>query len=375
MLLGRNGAGMVATTLAEESDRPSRIPVDAGLREGGLPLRVLERDDTHLTQYFRALLEQLHQPLMGDPSAVAALLAQRYLPPALRQGLVIELSVQLVQAVIGLSSEMGSSDDPIAALDARAANWRYKLPLTLEDSVAKRLFSGLARHVQALTQKAQARLRWQVLRDAQTYALVRRLSLPLRLSTAQLPGNPPLRLHLWRGVGAQRVRVALLTRMTMDSYRCEVLATEALSVCGKAVVGAMHLELLGEGYAEALPVIGGEALEPLPWVFAPSGTEWVYQGEGALRVRAAQAQVLAPNGGVWQGTTTVLSEALDRTWYQLEGEATWTHPDWSQITVRCGRPEAYAETLELTGAGLDWALDAETVYRGAPHVVAIRPLA
>ena len=72
--------------------------------------------------------------------------------------------------------------------------------------------------------------------------------------------------------------------------------------------------LLSRGNAEVeLPMVGGQELGPLPWVFAERGAQWEWCGEGSVRSRDASVRVLALDEGrctavegactpAWQGT-------------------------------------------------------------------------
>jgi hypothetical protein len=68
--------------------------------EGGVPLKLLHRDGTHLHRYFRALLRefQIYGQREVSSSALAARVAS-VLPLSLRQDVVYELSGNLIECI------------------------------------------------------------------------------------------------------------------------------------------------------------------------------------------------------------------------------------------------------------------------------------
>ena len=115
--------------------------------EGGLPLKLLHNDNANLYKFFRTVLESYHAHGYGGVEIAETL--SRYhsfrLPPSLRQNVVFRLGAELISVVVELQSEIGSQQDPIAALAEKVPNWRVRLPLRLEEQVAKSLFNGLVK--------------------------------------------------------------------------------------------------------------------------------------------------------------------------------------------------------------------------------------
>ncbi len=70
--------------------------------EGGLPLRLLHKENAHLSRYFRELLTAYHRErhIPGcDATDIARQVAARYLPASLRHDVVFNLSGDLIQSI------------------------------------------------------------------------------------------------------------------------------------------------------------------------------------------------------------------------------------------------------------------------------------
>ena len=81
--------------------------------EGGLPLRLLQRDGTSFRRYFRAVFEEFrdHQGRGYDPSELASR-AAAHLPLSLRRPEVFALGGSLVEAIWKLQGEIGDGAQP-----------------------------------------------------------------------------------------------------------------------------------------------------------------------------------------------------------------------------------------------------------------------
>jgi len=148
LILGQNGDRRLLTTIA---------------CEGGLPLQLLQKDNAAINQFFRAVLESYHAQGCGGLEMAETL--SRYqayrLPVSLRQPVVFHLGAELIAAVVELQREIGSVQNPVAALDEKIPDWRNRLPLRLEEQTAETLFKGLVKRSSELVRAAKSRLRWR----------------------------------------------------------------------------------------------------------------------------------------------------------------------------------------------------------------------
>src|SRR5262249_485440 len=148
--------------------------------------------------------------------------------------------------------------------------------------------------------------------------------------------DPPARLrvllHTSEGVDA----IALLTRLQGTGeqaiYRCEGLQRGGVRLLGNAATAGVRL-LLSNGDVEVgLPMLGGCALGPLPWVFVERGAEWELCGEGSVRSREKSVRVLALEEGHWMGVDGACASLgrapdLQRLLYQITGTVEWHHQE------------------------------------------------
>jgi hypothetical protein len=78
--------------------------------EGGLPLRLLHKENAHLNRYFRELLTAYHRErhrLGCEAADIARQVAARYLPASLRHEVVFKLSGDLIHSIVGYPPKPG----------------------------------------------------------------------------------------------------------------------------------------------------------------------------------------------------------------------------------------------------------------------------
>lgn len=130
--------------------------------EGGLPLRLLQKNNAAINQFFRAILEGYYKQGCGgvDAAEMIGRLQAFKLPTSLRQDVVFHLGGELIAAIVELQRELGNTPNTIQSLDKFIPDWRRRLPLRLEDQSTEALFNGLVNRSRELSRLAQSRLRW-----------------------------------------------------------------------------------------------------------------------------------------------------------------------------------------------------------------------
>jgi hypothetical protein len=106
--------------------------------EGGLPLRLLRKENAHLSRYFRELLTEYHRECHTpgcDATDMARRVAVRYFPASLRHDIVFKLSGDLICSVVKLQAQVAETANPITFLDCAQPQWRDDLPLPVEDAI------------------------------------------------------------------------------------------------------------------------------------------------------------------------------------------------------------------------------------------------
>ena len=131
--------------------------------EGGLPLRLVLRQQTHLRAYLKGVLEEFKLfGTTGIPPRDLAERVQHRLPKGLRQQVVYELSGDLIKEIWQLQQTLGDTSTPVKDLDRTHPGWRNQLPVRVPDSVARTLLNGLLRDAVEVARGARIRLRWNV---------------------------------------------------------------------------------------------------------------------------------------------------------------------------------------------------------------------
>jgi hypothetical protein len=131
--------------------------------EGGLPLRLLHKENAHLSRYFRELLTAYHRERHSpgcEATDIARQVAARYLPASLRHEVVFKLSGDLIQAIVQLQEQVADATDPIMSLDRTQPAWRDELPLPVDDATVEALLRNLVGQARTLAQTERQRWRW-----------------------------------------------------------------------------------------------------------------------------------------------------------------------------------------------------------------------
>ncbi|NEV60365.1 STY4851/ECs_5259 family protein [Thiorhodococcus minor] len=357
--------------------------------EGGLPLRLLERESTHLTHYFRSVLEHYYRFDQSDQSLAEAIACQQAhrLPATLRQPPVFHLAGTLVAKVKELQSHVGSAADPIAALDRQDPNWRRDLPLRLDDQIALSLLTGLVNRSAELAREATARLRWRgyLRATGDDWSVEKVLELPEAPTSEHLESwivgqashRPRWRLLLNTAQGSEPV--AWLTLMQGESasahYRREWLRRGGVVLRGAAVVERHGLSLHDGTQEHPLVVRDGEPWGDAPWVFVARGDgarlDWLT--EGSARTRAAQVWVLAPSDvtpNAEKGRCECLGriDVLDRVLFCVQGQVDFLTPQQDRYRIQCQAESDSDWSFCVVGQTVAAALDERPRYQGLPRI-------
>jgi hypothetical protein len=381
--------------------------------EGGLPLRLLQRENAHLTQFFRTLLDNYYRAGQGGITVAETIARQQAhrLPRSLRHEPVFHLAATLIAKIGELQSRIGDSTDPIATLDQKVPDWRRDLPLRLEDQVAETLLTGLVRRFGELVRETSARLRamqmsiapakpkgelvretsarlrWRGrLRETSTgWQVENCLELPERPTGEQIAewtgfsaaDRPRWRLLLHTPAGAEVM--AWLTRVQGEGksavYRREWLRHDGVVLTG-AAVGQPHRLTLHDGQQEyALTVRDGEPWGDSPWVFVERGAggerDWLT--EGSARTRLEQAWVLAAPeliprevAGVCEDLGTIAE--LNRVVYRVSGEIGLLTLQQDRYRIACRSENESEEAFAIVGDTVPQALQQRPLYCGPPQI-------
>ncbi|MBB1089755.1 hypothetical protein HUU61_00480 [Rhodopseudomonas palustris] len=354
--------------------------------EGGLPLRLLARENTHLTNYFRTVLDQYFRAGQVNTDAAVSIAQQHAhrLPKSLQQPPVLQLTGQLIAHISALQPHVGQAADPIAALNENCPNWERQLPLRLDDNNAAALLRLLVTRSNELAAEREARLYWQgqLLCNGTHWQIAKQLHLPELMSAAQLSN--------WRADGGtatapryrlllQNAPVAWLTRIETAAgeaqYRREWLRAGGVRLTDAAVT-TPHALLLHDGTTAApLRVQDAEAWGDAPWVFVEhaASQSWRWVTEGSAQLRAEQAWVVAPatfTVDASAGSCAAVGEcaAVQRSVYQISGTVDLVTPQHERYRLRCRAAQDVIATFDVSGATVPLSGQPRPLYAGVPRL-------
>ena len=358
--------------------------------EGGLPLRLLQRENTHLTKFFRMVLEGYYRAGQGDEKQAETVARQQagLLPPSLRQEGVFHLAAVLIAQIGELQACVGEVADPIATLDQQKPDWRRDLPLRLNDQVAETLLTGLVRRSGELACEAVSQLRWRGrLRETghDRWIVEKRLELPESLTEQQIEqwasvkNSPRWRLLLHAPAAVEAVAWLTLTEGSGSSarYRREWLRRGGCVLSGTAVEQPHRLSL-HDGQQDHSLACGNEEWGTSPWVFVERGVtgerEWLTEGSARTRAESAWVVVtpdLTPQvvNGACECVGTLPEP--ERTVYRISGEVDFLTAQQDRYRILCRAESESEERFLISGSTVPQALQQRPLYCGLPRIQAL----
>jgi hypothetical protein len=358
--------------------------------EGGLPLSVLQREGAGLRRYFSAVLDAVHHAQEEDVETAVAKARElaQLLPGSLQEEQVFRLSGELVAGIVSLIREIGDAEDPILALDSKKPDWRKSLPLRMEEETAEVLLRGLVTHSRDLVRRAGTRLRWKpsLIHSGGRWEVEKRLDIPGEIGKDQIQAwsnmtNLGLRLRVVLTTSTGAIPVAWLTASSGKNgevvYRREWLSrVGALSIKGKAVQEPHHLVLLDGGAEYPLAVTQGEALGPIPWIWAATseGEPEEFVGEGSARTRSADALVCIPweiePSAAGESRCDLLGEMSSPSLavFRVSGQCDFISSDGDRYRIICGAQQDSAGQYELAGPTFPSSCARTVIYSGLPSI-------
>jgi len=377
---------------------PSRAYLVTLACEGGLPLKLILREETHLRNYLKGLLEEFKH--FGATETPARDLAERLrdrLPRAWRREAVYELSGELIEAVWMLQDELGDTDTPVQDLDRKLPGWREELPVRISDSVAKTLLNDLLIEAVQVARRARINVRWNVelapVADGD-WELRGSFHLPMTISEESLnrlfdcwpQGEIPRRFTL--GVETQSRRfhaLALGTEKQGDddgrSFRLESFpAAHRAETSG--LMGSR--QLLARTPTESCPTDrfqGSSGLGDAAWVFVPKDPHGESRptcrlvGQGTVQVKETEALVAVDAGvvvhtddGDARAVGSIRNEG-QRVVYRVKGTVVFRTDDGSRTVVETDAASDAANVeYHLVGPQKRFGFATMPAFVGAPSM-------
>jgi hypothetical protein len=357
--------------------------------EGGLPLKLLQKDTARINQFFRSVLEDYHRQNYGGIETAEKLgkLNAFRLPAGLQQDIVFHLTGELISKVVELQILIDDTQNPISALDRKLPDWRRQLPLRLEEETAAALFKGLIKRSKELVLDKNARLRWQgtLKNNEGHWQLEKQLYIPDNVGEEQLcrwiGENKvlPSRLRIILKLPTGSEIIAWLTSFHGASgnkrYRREWLRKNGVKLVNDEVMRE-HDIILHDGQTEyRLTVENGEPWGESPWLFTEKDTkdEFDFLGEGSRQTRLEKGWVLAPSSQKYEtkdnGNCRVIgNSSLNRILYELSGTVDFLSSENERYRISCHADKDSTETYSIVGKVLLEALNSYPVYVGLPQI-------
>ena len=274
---------------------------------GGLPLALLGERQSTVTRYLRAVLTHVQDygRFVDDTIELATDKAYLLRPPTLRRDYVFRLAADLVAAVFDLQPE-AQGDNPITALDKSRPDWRARMPLDLENEVARNLLMILFRDAlpSATTRTGDFRVERFLRRTSGGWRIGASVRLPasigvddlanhLRLPAASL--GPLIEVRA-QGTGEHVAGVYRRMQQSdnVDEYRLAGRRV-SLEMWDDEAASEIRLRFVAGDYIgnDVVPAQGA-MLGELPWAFRADEHECPFVGEGTVRNRATEIIVLVP---------------------------------------------------------------------------------
>ena len=274
---------------------------------GGLPLALLGEQQSTVTRYLRAVLTHVQDygRFVDDTIELATDKAYLLRPPTLRRDYVFRLAADLVSAVFDLQPA-AQGDNPITALDKSRPDWRGRMPLDLENEVARNLLTILFRDARpsATTRTGDFRVERFLRRTNGGWRIGASVRLPASI------GVDDLAKHLGVPVASLGPRIEVRAQGTgehvaglygrvqqsdnVDEYRLAGRRV-SLEIWDGEAASEIRLRFVAGDYIgnDVVPAQGA-MLGELPWAFRADEHECPFVGEGTVRNRATEIIVLVP---------------------------------------------------------------------------------
>lgn len=359
--------------------------------EGGLPLKLVHRQNAALGRYFRQVLEDVDAlGRRGYASSELAAGRANLLPVSLRQDIVFRLVGELAERVLELQSIVGDSKAPVQTLDERHPDWRDALPLVVEDDTARNLLSRMVEDATALRRRAPARIRFErsLVRTPKGWQLQGEFSLPSRLTAeqisdllagtalAEIPGTADLYLGDPDRGGEILASLTRLYGGGEGDYRVESGPRIRQKRLDEEAASEQPIFLASaKASSNVLTLSGTTELGELPWVFCAAGDDDLlrFEGQGSVSTRKTSAVVALPPGYHCDGEPTDIGTCCGRRLVEVSDEAVFRNDFGDAVRVRTRQQHDHAFEYRARGPQLAEAINPTPTFRGVPNLFRFAP--
>lgn len=357
--------------------------------QGGLPLNLLASARGGIGRLLKQVLRQASLAPWSDADLdrwVQSLQGQ--LPKTYRRQEIYTLLADTAAAVLKLKEEAGlqSSADALSVLDQRVPGWRDRFPLPIDDAHAQGMIEQLIRDVADTKARKVERVlpveRILTEGDEGAYCLESRINVPEHLSASAVAtlfgveiSELPRVAELVLQAGGSTFQVQMRKLSGRDTYRL----TSGAWIIPMPDTMAEHAAkmILPNGRVMAACLPNGDSVDDdLPWVFSREGEELRFFAQGSCSLGQTSAIVALPKSWHWdvgkenaKELILALTE-LDRSLFELEGDATATSTDGESVRIRTGQAGVERESFIWSGrrVWLDFVYP-KAAFRGKPKLL------
>jgi len=350
---------------------------------GGLPLKLIGQGGgklASLMDYTLRLASRYHWDTFQIVSAIEE--RSDELPTdSLRRPEIYQLIANMVAAVLELKQEfkLAGIADPLAVLNTQDPNWQLRFPLSLEDSAAQALLSGLVKEA-ALQVGMASSVVFSVERILRTagngkYELASVMSYPQSLpleTLAEVFGLHELPRYFSIDVRVDERKPFCEGRQVLGADTPIVSLTGAKYVWHGDDACAEHLLYLRGIRENPMPVPGGAELsKDDPWVFVQRDGRLKWVASGSARVPEEMAIVALPAG--WSIELAAAESIADPIGQcSLGEEQIALYSIRGEITLRGGEQRYLVRTKQVTDASDAYVWEGNrVVYPSSPQLVFI----
>lgn len=336
--------------------------------EGGFPVKLVERSETHLSRYLKAILDDY--AMYSGAGMTAEKIAESHcnrLPSAFRRSAVYQLAADTVSAIYALSEGLEDTVSPFEALEREQPGWQSKLPLNFEEDNVKVLVDGLLKKAgeKRRSNVNQLKISRRFSRNADGYwehrAKLELVSeVPLELLAEELDltvEKLPRRLELAIYSEGVLTKVASMSREATGYFLYAYSPDKLLlNIAAESEVNCLVMEYGGERLG-GLTIVGAEGLDDeLPVSCYQDDEQLIYLGQGAVRSRLEQLYVLLPadctiieGEGYQQLDYRNRGFQDDGRWFQVNGDIQVGLNDDFSCRIRAGDRDDHLNSCVLRG--------------------------
>jgi hypothetical protein len=358
--------------------------------EGGLPLNIVQRQNTPLQRFFKRLLHRYTDYQQAGISAVKlAEDSSNLLPASLRNDRVYHLCGKLVESIIDLKCLIPENTAPgkfIEVLDKADSEWRDNLPLSLDEDIAASFFNNLvveAEKIQTLRCQQVTLHRYLVTND-EKYRFVAEIKIPNNLPLFYLNElfNSTLKetsryfLEI-KSSGMRDRKISKLVKQIRGSqiqYRVDLIPKTNLLFEDEAISTIHFVINSQDGFSATSPIPGGECIEDLPWIFIDDEEgRLVLIRTGSYRSQKpylfiavpVKAKLKADDDGVIEEYGNL--ESSSRILYKVSGNITYVETDDSKYTIRTGADTTDLDNYVIQGRTSRIKGNIDQIFEGFPE--------